>query len=140
MIELHSLSRRCGVRAHQAGRIMRPSGLVILIGLSTMLATPASALQKFEQYRIMGSEISAVRVGPQEVEDPATLIIDLVSDSSEPREIMLESDGDLDECKLTIDHAIGDKNSYIQITLHLTADTMNGTMVTECARISVPGY
>jgi hypothetical protein len=88
----------------------------------------------------MGSEISAVRIGPQEVEDPATLIIDLVSDASEPAEIMLESDGGLDDCKLTIEYAIGDNASYIQITQHLTADTMNGVMVTECARISVPGY
>jgi hypothetical protein len=46
----------------------------------------------------------------------------------------------LDECKLTIEYAIGDNASYIQITQHLTADTMNGVMVTECARISVPGY
>jgi hypothetical protein len=53
---------------------------------------------------------------------------------------MLESDGGLDECKLTIEYAIGDKASYIQITQHLTADTMNGVMVTECTRISVPGY
>lgn len=118
---------------------MRHSGLAMLFGLSTMLATPASGLQKFEQYRIMGSEISAVRVGPQEVEDPATLIIDLVSESSETTQILLESDGDLDECKLTIEYAIGDKGSYIQITQHLTADTMNGVMVTECARISISG-
>jgi hypothetical protein len=59
---------------------MRHSGLAMLFGLSMLLAAPASALQKFEQYRIMGSEISAVRIGPQEVEDPATLIIELVSD------------------------------------------------------------
>jgi hypothetical protein len=64
---------------------MRHSGLAIVFALSTVLAMPASALQKFEQYRIMGSEISAVRIGPQEVEDPATLIIDLVSDTSEPK-------------------------------------------------------
>jgi hypothetical protein len=79
---------------------MRHSGLAIVFALSTVLAMPASALQKFEQYRIMGSEISAVRIGPQEVEDPATLIIDLVSDTSEPKQIMLESDGGLDAASL----------------------------------------
>jgi hypothetical protein len=120
---------------------MHHSGLAMLFGLSMLLATPASALQKFEQYRIMGSEISAVRIGPQEVEDPATLIIELVSDTSEPaRDHAGIRWRNLDECKLTIEYAIGDKASYIQITQHLTADTMNGVMVTECARISVPGY
>jgi hypothetical protein len=133
-------ARRCSFAAHHQSQRMRHSGLALLLGLMLMPAAPASALQKFEQYRIMGSEIRSVRLGPQEVEDPATLIIELVSDASEPAEIMLESDGGLDDCKLTIEYAIGDRNSYIQITLHLTADTMNGVMVTECARISVPGY
>lgn len=111
--------------------------MVLIFALAS--AAPVSALQKFEQYRIMGSEILSVRLGPQEVEDPATLIIDLVSDSSGSREITVESDGGLDECKLTVEYAIGDRNSYIEITVHLTADTMNGVIVTECARISVPG-
>lgn len=114
--------------------------LFLALVFASTFAASASALQKFEQYRIMGSEIRSVRLGPQEVEDPATLIIELVSESSGSREIMIESDGSLDECKTTIDYVIGDKASYIQITIQLTADTMNGVMVTECARISVPGY
>ena len=114
--------------------------LILVLVLAALFASPASALQQFEQYRIMGNEIRSVRAGPQEVEDPAMLIIDLVSDSSDPRELMIESDGGLDECKLTIETAIGDSRSYVQITVHLTADTMNGVIVTECTRISVPGY
>lgn len=139
MIALPFLVRRRLLNGQQRSQIMRHSRLAMLFGLLPMFATPASGLQKFEQYRIMGSEISAVRIGPQEVEDPETLIIELVSETSEPVEIMLESDGDLEECKLTIEYAIGDKGSYIQITQHLTADTMNGVMVTECARISISG-
>ncbi|MGJ8571353.1 MAG: hypothetical protein ACSHXI_11710 [Hoeflea sp.] len=114
------------------------SFLAALIALA--LVNPSSALQKFEEYRIIGSDIRSVRLGPQEVEDPATLIIELVSDASESREITIESDGGLDECKLTIDHAIGDKTRYIEIRVQTTADTMNGMMVTECASISVQGY
>ena len=114
--------------------------LVLVMALAATCGSSALALQKFEQYRIMGNEIRSVRFGPQQVEDPATLIIELVSDTSDPREIMLESDGGLDECKLTVEYAIGDASSYVQITVHLTADTMNGVIVTECARISVPGY
>jgi len=115
------------------------SRLCLLLICVLALAAPATALQRFEEFRIMGSEIRSVRFGPQQVEDPVTLIIELVSESSEPLEITIESDGGLDECKMTIDYAIGDTASYIQITSHLTADTMNGIIVTQCARISVPG-
>ena len=112
------------------------------LALSFALASagPALALQKFEEYRIVGSEILSVRLGRQQVEDPATLIIELVTESSQSQELSIESDGGLDECKLTIDYAIGDKASYIEIRVHTTADTMNGVMVTECARISIPNY
>lgn len=128
------LDRACPGRRNT---VIRP---MLVLAFAAALGSSAQALQKFEQYRIMGSEIRSVRSGPQQVEDPATLIIELVSDSSDPREIMLESDGDLDDCKRTIEYAIGDGGSYVQITLHLTADTLNGVIVTECARISVPGY
>lgn len=111
--------------------------LAALIALASV--HPTSALQKFEEYRIIGSDIRSVRLGPQEVEDPATLIIELVTGAPENLEVSIESDGGLDECKLTIENAIGDKASYVQISVHLTADTMNGVMVTECARLSVQG-
>lgn len=114
------------------------ASLAALIALATV--HPSSALQKFEEYRIIGSDIRSVRLGPQEVEDPATLIIELVSDTSDTQEITIESDGGLDECKLTIDTTIGDKTRYVEIRVHTTADTMNGVMVTECASISVQGY
>jgi hypothetical protein len=114
------------------------SVLAALIALASV--TPSSAFQKFEEYRILGSDIRSVRLGPQQVEDPATLIIELATDSAEAREITIESDGGLDECKLTIDYTIGDSTRYIEIRVHTTADTMNGMMVTECASISVQGY
>jgi len=112
--------------------------LAALLALASV--NPAPALQKFEEYRILGSEIQSVRLGPQEVEDPAMLIIDLVPGSSETRQLTLESDGGLDECKATIDYAIGDTNRYVQIRVQTTAETMNGMMVTECASISMQGY
>lgn len=119
-------------------RFMIRSILVASIALS--FAAPALAMQKFEEYRILGSEIQSVRLGPQEVEDPATLIIELVTGSSETQEFMIESDGGLDDCKMTIDYAIGDANRYVEIRVQTTADTMNGVMVTGCASISVQGY
>ncbi|MCY0096124.1 hypothetical protein [Hoeflea ulvae] len=104
------------------------------------LAGPASALQKFEEYRIMGNEIRSVEMGPQEVEDPATLIITLQSEGGESRQILLESDGFLDDCMQTINYTIGDTSRYIQIRAHLTADTMNGAVITECTSVSIQGY
>ena len=113
---------------------------MLAASIALAVATPASAVQKFQEYRIIGSEIQSVRLGPQEVEDPATLIIELVPGNYETQEIMIESDGGLDECKQTIDYAIGDASRYIEIRVQTTADTMNGLMVTGCASISVQGY
>ncbi|MCY0147966.1 hypothetical protein OEG84_09655 [Hoeflea sp. G2-23] len=103
-------------------------------------AAPAFAMQKFEEYRFFGNEIQSVRLGVQEVEDPATLIIDLISGSGAAQQVILESDGGLDDCKQTIDYTIGDASRYIEIRVHTTADTMNGVIVTECTSISAVGY
>ena len=113
---------------------------VLAASIALAFAAPAAAMQKFEEYRIVGSEIQSVRLGPQEVEDPATLIIELVTGASETQELMIESDGGLDECKQTIDYVIGDASRYMEIRVQTTADTMNGVMVTGCASISVQGY
>lgn len=114
--------------------------VLMLAAMAAMPVTQLSALQKFEQYRILGSEIQAVRMGPQEVEDPALLIVELTGDGSDPQTVEFESDDFLDDCRMTIENMIGDTSSYVQITVHTTADTMNGMMVTECVRISIPGY
>ncbi|MEQ8306509.1 MAG: hypothetical protein RIA09_08105 [Hoeflea sp.] len=120
---------------------MRRTILVLMLAaMAAMPVSQVSALQKFEQYRILGSEILAVRMGPQQVEDPALLIVELGGDGPDPQTIEFESDGFLDECRMTIENMIGDASSYVQITVHTTADTMNGMLVTECARISIPGY
>ncbi|WP_422371143.1 hypothetical protein [Hoeflea sp.] len=116
---------------------------ISLLMLAAMAALPvgqASAMQKFEQYRILGSEIRAVRMGPQEVEDPALLILELGGEGASASEIEIESDDFLDDCKSLVENMIGDPSSYVQITVHTTADTMNGMIVTECVRISIPGY
>ncbi|MEQ8482284.1 MAG: hypothetical protein RIC18_16670 [Hoeflea sp.] len=115
------------------------SGL-LLAAMAAMTVSQMSALQKFEQFRILGSEIRAVRMGPQQVEDPASMVVELAGDGTGSTEIEIESDGFLDECRMTIENMIGDASSYVQITVHTTADTMNGMMVTECVRISIPGY
>jgi hypothetical protein len=113
--------------------------LTALVFVLASMAT-APAFQKFEEYRIAGSEIRSVRLGPQEVEDPATLIIELVSESTDTMELMIESDGSLDECKTEIEYMIGDRQRYVEIVAHITADTMNGVMVVRCSTVSMPVY
>jgi len=113
--------------------------LLLILLFSLAFTPPVTAFQKFEHYRILGSEILSVRLGPQEVEDPASLILELTAESSGPREITIESDFGLDDCKATVEEILGSATSTVEITVHVTADTMNGVMVLQCARISVPG-
>jgi hypothetical protein len=122
------------------GAMRETISVLIFAAMAAMPVGQVAALQKFEQYRILGSEIRAVRMGPQEVEDPALLVIELAGDGTGAVEMEIESDGLLDDCRMTIENMIGDASSYVQITVHTTADTMNGMLVTECARISLPVY
>jgi hypothetical protein len=93
------------------------------------LISNAQAFQKFEEYRILGSEIISIKMLKQEVEDPSSFALYL-KDLAEP--IIFESDGFLDGCLQNIDYMIGDASQYVQIKVQTTADTMNGIMVTEC--------
>ena len=101
-------------------------------------AAPASAFQKFEEYRIFGSEISSVTIGPQGVEAPATLIVKFVDTERFPEDLVLESDQSVDDCRDTIERAIGDENQYVQIVVQLTADTMNGILIVGCLGVYTP--
>lgn len=103
----------------------------LAVGLS--IASSAFAYQEFSEYRIMGSEIRSVTLGEQQHEDPATLVIELNAAENSPQKLVIESDGFLDECLQEIQNIIGDNTSYVQIVVSETADTMNGTLHTECA-------
>ncbi len=106
---------------------------IILMLISVMaLISNAHAFQKFEEYRILGSEIISIKMLEQEVEASASFALYL-KDLAEP--IIFESDGFLEDCKQNIDYMIGDATRYVQITTQMTADTMNGIMVTECVVI-----
>lgn len=100
-----------------------------------LASVPAPAFQQFEEYRIRGHEIRSVKLGPQEVEDPATLVIDLSSGASGPRQLVLETDFDIEPCKATVEEIIGNKEAYVQIVVHITANTMNGVVITQCSAI-----
>lgn len=109
---------------------------IILLGLITIATTfPVLAFQKFEEYRIRGDEIRSVKLGPQEVEDPATLVIELSSSAPGVKQIVVETDFDVEPCKASLEEAIGNKLAYVQIVVHVTAQTMNGVVITQCSAL-----
>lgn len=57
--------------AHAGEMIMR---LAVSLLLAALAASPASAFQKFEEYRIRGDEIASVTIGPMETEDPMIMV------------------------------------------------------------------
>ncbi|WP_350334340.1 hypothetical protein [Coralliovum pocilloporae] len=108
----------------------------LMIGLTTSL--PSYAFQKFSEYRIPLSQIEKVSIGETEVEDPIPLQI-FIKGNKEP--LVIASDGYADECMKTIESGLGGDfeglgDEIIQITVHETAHTLNGEIITECARIA----
>lgn len=108
---------------------------IVLVAM--MASTAASAFERIEEYRIFGSEIQSVTTEPFENEAPARLVVTLGPDA-ETEQLTFESDFSIDDCEETLKSAAGDAYSYVQIRVHANADTMNGTVVTECARFFVP--
>ncbi|MCB1384289.1 MAG: hypothetical protein KDJ73_15440 [Notoacmeibacter sp.] len=113
------------------GEVMMRAAVLTFL-LATLAVSPAGAFQKFEEYRIRGDEIASVKIGPMENEAPATMVITLKPDSAGGDAVTIESDDDLEACKAAIEGVIGDAGSYVQIRAQLSAETMNGVMVTEC--------
>ena len=109
--------------------------LAVSLLLAVLAVSSAAAFQKFEEYRIRGDEIASVTMVPPETEDPMTMVIKLKPDSAGGDKVTIESDNDLEACKATIEGIIGNAGSYVQIRAQLSAETMNGVMVTECVAL-----
>lgn len=106
---------------------------LMLFCLVTIAAIiPASALQQFSEYRIPGNEILSVKLEPHVDEDPATITLQLAPNASGTKELVLETDREIEPCKATIEEIIGNGQAYVQIVVHLTAQTMNGVVITQC--------
>lgn len=106
------------------------------ISLALLLGTSAvQAFQKFEDYRILGSEIASITAtDPDFEEDPEILEIKLVEDSVT---LSLETDGSLEECAQTLEYVVGDPNQYAQIVVQVNAPTMNGSLIVQCSAIGL---
>ena len=114
---------------------MRVFHKAFLLGLAlvSFFHLPAAAYQLFHTYRIAGSDILAVSEGEYVVEDPLVLRLKLKSGTSEPADLVIETDGDIEECKLQLENIIGSNSAYAEIVVDMNAQTMNGVLMIQCA-------
>lgn len=112
---------------------MLRSAIILLI--VTAMSYQAFALQQFSEYRIPGNEILSVKLEPHVDEDPATMTIQLKPNASGVQKLVLETDFDIEPCKAAIEEIIGNKLAYVQIVVHITAQTMNGVVITQCSAL-----
>ncbi|WFE91462.1 hypothetical protein K1718_08910 [Roseibium porphyridii] len=94
---------------------------------------PAAAYQQLLTYRIAGLDILAIAEGDHVDEDPWALALTVVPSGGMGNEIIIESDGGLDECKQQLEYVKGSKSDYIEIVIDMNASTMNGVLVIQCA-------
>ncbi|MGH1415556.1 MAG: hypothetical protein ACRBB0_18855 [Pelagimonas sp.] len=97
------------------------------------LAPPALALEHIVEYRFNGSEIQSYTAFDPEPEDPWTITIDLNSDAFGPRQLVIETDGDNEDCIAQLNIHKGDPHTDLVIRMHMNASTMNGIMMIECS-------
>ena len=93
----------------------------------------AAAYQQFVTYRIAGMDILSITQAEQMDEDPDTLTLKIRPGSGPADEIVIESDGGLDDCKQQLDYIAGSKTDYAEIVVDMNASTMNGVLVLQCA-------
>ncbi len=106
---------------------------VTTLALSLLAAQSALAYQHLVTFRIAGKDIQSVTAGKHVEEDPASLTLKLAPAPGQAAEIVLESDGDLDDCQQQLGYIIGSKTDYVEIVIDMNAQTMNGILVIQCA-------
>ena len=114
---------------------MRIFQKTFLLGLALFFFSylPVSAYQVFHSYRIAGSDILAVAEGNHVDEDPLVLSLKLDIGSGETTDLAIETDGDIEECKLQLETIMGSNSAYAEIVVDMNAQTMNGVLMIQCA-------
>ena len=101
-------------------------------------AQPVHAFQKFEDYRILGSEIASIKATDPDFEEaPEVLEIELIQEGAANVILSLETDGSLDECAQSLDYIIGDPTQYAQIVVQVNAPTLNGSLIVQCTAVGL---
>jgi len=98
-----------------------------------VLVQPASAYQQFLTYRIAGKDILSITLAKHVDEDPAAMTLKVAPSGGRGDEILIESDGGLDECKTELEYILGSEDAYAEIVIDMNAQTMNGVLVLQCA-------
>ena len=114
---------------------MRIFQKTFLLGLALFFFSylPVSDYQVFHSYRIAGSDILAVAEGNHVDEDPLVLSLKLDIGSGETTDLAIETDGDIEECKLQLETIMGSNSAYAEIVVDMNAQTMNGVLMVQCA-------
>jgi len=109
----------------------------LLTAAALMLsASTVHAFQHIVEYRIGGSQIvSAVASDPTEIEGSSNITI-MVKD--DPRPIIIETDGNTEDCALVLQDANGNADVYVSIVSDNNAGTMNGFIILQCAAFNTP--
>ncbi|WP_298812365.1 hypothetical protein [uncultured Roseibium sp.] len=106
---------------------------VAFVSAVALPLVPAAAYQQLLTYRIAGQDILAITEGDHVDEDPWALTLTVVPSGGMGNEILIESDGGLDECKQQLEYVKGSTSDYIEIVIDMNAPTMNGVLVIQCA-------
>lgn len=106
--------------------------LLFGLALAGGLQSAAFAYQKLLTYRIAGKDILAVTEGVPDVEDPLSLILKVVS-GGEPFDLLIETDGEVEECKGQLESIMGSGTAYAEIVIDENSQTMNGVLMIQCA-------
>ncbi|EAV42116.1 hypothetical protein SIAM614_20545 [Stappia aggregata IAM 12614] len=106
---------------------------VLALALASFFQLPASAYQVFYTYRIAGSDILEVSEGDHVEEDPLVLSLTLNIGSGQTTSLAIETDGDIEECKLQLETIMGSNSAYAEIVVDMNAQTMNGVLMIQCA-------
>ncbi len=89
----------------------------------------AQEFTKLDDYRIPGGALVAVEaIDPPFEEDPEILRLTLSSTVLE-----FETDGDASDCAQVLAYLPGDTSQYAQIMIDTTAQTLNGSLIVQCA-------
>eukprot|EP00903_Cladosiphon_okamuranus_P002066 g2064.t1 len=101
--------------------------------LSLLFAGTAAAYQQLLIYRIAGKDILAITLADHVDEDAAAMTLKVVPTGGMSDEILIESDGGLDECKTQLEYIKGAEGAYAEIVIDMNSTTMNGVLVIQCA-------
>ena len=96
-----------------------------------LAVTTSPLIYHIDEYLIGRSQIvSAVASDPTEIEGSSNITI-MVKD--DPRPIVIETDGNTEDCALVLQDAIGNADVYVSIVSDNNAGTMNGFIILQCA-------